>query len=65
MISYPFAIDSSRAPDAVQLELIDILNDGNLKTAYDQQYPLLQQVQTFYALRNNVKYRIDACCEEE
>lgn len=35
MISYPFAIDSSRAPDAVQLELIDILNDGNLKTAYD------------------------------
>lgn len=37
MISNPFAvIDPSNAPKAFQLKLIDILNDINLKTAYDQ-----------------------------
>lgn len=37
MISNPFAIDPSHARDAFQLELIDILNYSNFKTAYDQQ----------------------------
>lgn len=33
--SNPFATNPSHAPDAFQLKLIDILNDSNLKTAYD------------------------------
>jgi len=36
MISNPFNIDPSDASDEFQLELIDIHNDSNLKTAYDQ-----------------------------
>lgn len=32
----PFAVNPSQAPDAFQLKLIDILNDSDLKTTYDQ-----------------------------
>jgi len=36
MISNPFKINPFGASDEFQLELIDIHNDSNLKTAYDQ-----------------------------
>jgi len=36
MISNPYDIDPCDVPDEFQLELIDIHNDSNLKTTYDQ-----------------------------